>query len=199
MEGIQFASTEELTAAGVDPGLMAHPDYVPAAGRVHEPDYFDASFFGFSAREAEIIDPQQRVFLECAWDALEDAGCDASSYPGAIGVFAGAGMNTYGVINLFSNPDVIESAGGYQVMVGNDKDFLCSRVAYKLNLRGPAVGVQTACSTSLVAVQMAFESLLRRECDMALAGGVSIPIPQYPGYLYVPGMILSRDGHCRAL
>jgi acyl transferase domain-containing protein len=93
---------------------------------------------------------------------------------------------------------VIESAGGYQVMVGNDKDFLCSRVAYKLNLRGPAVGVQTACSTSLVAVQMAFESLLRRECDMALAGGVSIPIPQYPGYLYVPGMILSRDGHCRA-
>ncbi|HEY5253581.1 MAG TPA: type I polyketide synthase, partial [Acidobacteriaceae bacterium] len=198
VEGIQFASTEELTAAGVDPGLMAHPDYVPAAGRVHEPDYFDASFFGFSAREAEIIDPQQRVFLECAWDALEDAGCDASSYPGAIGVFAGAGMNTYGVINLFSNPDVIESAGGYQVMVGNDKDFLCSRVAYKLNLRGPAVGVQTACSTSLVAVQMAFESLLRRECDMALAGGVSIPIPQYPGYLYVPGMILSRDGHCRA-
>jgi acyl transferase domain-containing protein len=178
--------------------LISHPDYVPAAGRVHEPDYFDASFFGFSAREAEIIDPQQRVFLECAWDALEDAGCDASSYRGAIGVFAGAGMNTYGVVNLFSNPDVIESAGGYQVMVGNDKDFLCSRVAYKLNLRGPAVGVQTACSTSLVAVQMAFESLLRRECDMALAGGVSIPIPQYPGYLYMPGMILSRDGHCRA-
>ena len=178
--------------------MIAHPDYVPAAGRVHEPDYFDASFFGFSAREAEIIDPQQRVFLECAWDALEDAGCDASSYPGAIGVFAGAGMNTYGVVNLFSNPEVIESVGGYQVMVGNDKDFLCSRVAYKLNLRGPAIGVQTACSTSLVAVQMAFESLLRRECDMALAGGVSIPIPQNPGYLYVPGMILSRDGHCRA-
>lgn len=198
VEAIHFASAEELTAAAIDPGLMANPDYVPAAGIVHEPDYFDAAFFGFSAREAEIIDPQQRVFLECAWDALEDAGCDPASYPGAIGVFAGAGMNTYGVVNLLSNPVVIESVGGYQVMVGNDKDFLCSRVAYKLNLRGPAVGVQTACSTSLVAVQMAFESLRRRECDMALAGGVSIPIPQHPGYLYMPGMILSRDGHCRA-
>jgi acyl transferase domain-containing protein len=198
VEAIHFASEAELTTAGIDPDLISHPDYVPASGTVHEPDYFDASFFGFSAREAEIIDPQQRVFLECAWDALEDAGCDPSSYPGAIGVFAGAGMNSYGVVNLYSNPEVIESVGGYQVMVGNDKDFLCSRVAYKLNLRGPAIGVQTACSTSLVAVQMAFESLLRRECDMALAGGVSIPIPQNPGYLYVPGMILSRDGHCRA-
>ncbi len=198
VEGIHFASEAELAAAGIDADLVSHPDFVPAAGTIHQPDHFDASFFGFSAREAEIIDPQQRVFLECAWDALEDAGCDPSSYPGAIGVFAGAGMNSYGVVNLFSNPEVIESVGGYQVMVGNDKDFLCSRVAYKLNLRGPAIGVQTACSTSLVAVQMAFESLLRRECDMALAGGVSIPIPQNSGYLYVPGMILSRDGHCRA-
>ncbi len=198
VEAIHFASADELTAAGIDPGLVSHPDYVPASGTIHEPDYFDASFFGFSAREAEIIDPQQRVFLECAWDGLEDAGCDPSSFPGSIGVFAGAGMNSYGVVNLSSNPDVIESAGGYQVMVGNDKDFLCSRVSYKLNLRGPAIGVQTACSTSLVAVQMAFESLLRRECDVALAGGVSIPIPQHPGYLYIPGMILSRDGHCRA-
>ncbi len=198
VESIHFASDAELTAAGIDPGLIARPDYVWASGTIHEPDYFDASFFGFSGREAEIIDPQQRVFLECAWEALEDAGCDPSSYPGTIGVFAGAGMNSYGVVNLLSNPEVIESVGGYQVMVGNDKDFLCSRVAYKLNLRGPAIGVQTACSTSLVAVQMAFESLLRHECDMALAGGVSIPIPQSPGYLYVPGMILSRDGHCRA-
>ena len=169
-----------------------------ASSTLHEPDFFDAAFFGFSAREAEIIDPQQRVFLECAWEALEDAACDPSSYPGAIGVFAGAGMNMYGFLNLFSNPEVVESVGPYQMMVANDKDFLCSRVAYKLNLKGPAVAVQTACSTSLVAVQMAFESLLRRECDMALAGGVSISIPQSPGYLYVPGMILSRDGHCRA-
>jgi acyl transferase domain-containing protein len=198
VESIHFASPEELCAAGVDPSLIASPNYVPASSTVEKPEWFDAGFFGFSAREAEIIDPQQRVFLECAWEALEDAAYDPASYTGAIGVFAGAGMNLYGAVNLFSNPDVIASVGGYQVMVGNDKDFLCSRAAYKLNLRGPAVGVQTACSTSLVAVQMAFESLLRKECDMALAGGVSIPLPQPAGYLYVPGMILSRDGHCRA-
>ncbi len=198
VESIHFASDEELAAAEIDPGLIANPDYVRASSTVAEPEFFDASFFGFSAREAEIIDPQQRVFLECAWEALEDAACDPGSYPGAIGVFAGSGMNTYGLINLFSNPEVIESVGPYQVMIGNDKDFLCSRISYKLNLRGPSVGVQAACSTSLVAVQMAFESLLRRECDMALAGGVSIPLPPLSGYLYIPGMILSRDGHCRA-
>ncbi len=178
--------------------LIANPDFVRASSTVHEPEFFDAAFFGFSAREAEIIDPQQRVFLECAWEALEDAAHDPATYAGAIGVFAGAGMNTYGLVNLLSNPEVIESAGAYQIMVGNDKDFLCSRTSYKLNLRGPSVGVQTACSTSLVAVQMAFESLLRHECDMALAGGVSISFPQASGYIYVPGMILSRDGHCRA-
>ncbi len=198
VESIRFASPAELSAAGVDSALIAHPDYVPASGALHQPEYFDASFFGFSAREAEIIDPQQRIFLECAWEALEDAACDASSYAGAIGVFAGAGMNTYALLNLFHDPEIVESVGPYQIMLGNEKDFLCSRVAYKLNLRGPAIGVQTACSTSLVAVQMAFESLLRHECDMALAGGVSIAIPQPPGYLHVPGMIHSRDGHCRA-
>jgi acyl transferase domain-containing protein len=198
IESVVFASDAELSEAGVEPELIANPDYVPASRNLKEPDFFDASFFGFSAREAEILDPQHRVFLECAWEALEDAACDPASYPGAIGVFAGTGMNTYGLVNLFSNPEVIESVGPYQVMVGNDKDFLCSRVSYKLNLRGPSVGVQTACSTSLVAVQMAVESLLRNECDMALAGGVSIPLPQSVGYLYMPGMILSRDGHCRA-
>lgn len=198
VESITFASDEELSAAGVDPELIANKDYVRASSVVHEPEFFDASFFGFSAREAEIIDPQQRVFLECAWEALEDAACDPGSYPGAIGVFAGAGMNSYGLVNLFSNPEIIESVGPYQIMVGNDKDFLCSRASYKLNLKGPSVGIQTACSTSLVAVQMAFESLRRNECDMALAGGVSISLPQPMGYLYMPGMIFSRDGHCRA-
>ena len=196
-ESIRVASDEELQAAGVDPALIAHPDYVRAAGQVKDPEFFDAGFFGFSAREAEIIDPQQRVFLECAWSALEDAGRDPSVFPGAIGVFAGAGLNTYAPINLMSHPELLASVGWYQAMVANDKDFLCSRVAYKLNLRGPAVTVQTACSSSLVAVQMAFESLLRSECDIALAGGVSIPIPQAPGYLYTPGMIFARDGHCR--
>ena len=198
VESIKFATDEELTKAGVDAATIANQNYIRASSTVREPEYFDASFFGFSNRDAELVDPQQRVFLECAFEALEDAGCDPDSFGRPIGVFAGAGMNTYAMTNILSRPDVIESAGAYQVMVGNDKDFLATRVAYKLNLTGPAVGVQTACSTSLVAVQMAFESLLRGECDAALAGGVSIPVPQSPGYMYVPGMILSRDGHCRA-
>ncbi len=197
-EAVRFATPDELQAAGVDPDLIANPDYVPAISQIDDPENFDANFFGFSAREAEIIDPQQRVFLECAWSALEDAACDPNTYPGAIGVFAGAGMNSYVTANLMGHPELLTSVGPYQVMVGNDKDFLCSRTAYKLNLRGPAVTVQTACSTSLVAVKLAFESLLRGECDMALAGGVSIPFPRPLGYLYMPGMIYSRDGHCRA-
>jgi acyl transferase domain-containing protein len=198
VESIRYATEEELRAAGVEAGVIADPDYVRASSTVHEPEFFDAAFFGFSRRDAEIVDPQQRVFLECAWEALEDAACDPDSFVGTIGVFAGAGMNTYAMRNLASRPDIMESAGEYQLMIGNDKDFLSTRVAYKLNLTGPAIGVQTACSTSLVAVQIAFESLLRGECDAALAGGVSVPVPQSPGYMYVPGMILSRDGHCRA-
>src|SRR6185437_1537143 len=120
VESVRLASDEELSAAGVDPALIANPDYIRASTTVREPEFFDASFFGFSVREAEIIDPQQRVFLECAWEALEDAACDPNAYPGAIGVFAGTGMNLYGVVNLFSNPEVIASVGAYQVMVGNE-------------------------------------------------------------------------------
>ena len=195
---LSFPATKSLRRRAWTLQLIGNRNFVRAGGTVREPEFFDAGFFGYSAREAELIDPQQRVFLECAWEALEDAACDPDTYAGAIAVYAGAGMNTYAMTNILSRPDVVESAGQYQVMVGNDKDFLCTRVAYKLNLRGPAIGVQTACSTSLVAVQMAFESLLRGECDMALAGGVSIPVPQNLGYMYVPGMILSRDGHCRA-
>ena len=198
VESIEFASDEELISAGISPELFQRRDYVRAGGIVKEADYFDASFFGMNAREAEILDPQQRVFLECCWDAFEDAGYDPMASSGEVGVFAGVGMNTYSLASLFNNPAILESAGPYQVMLGNDKDFLATRVAYKLNLRGPAIGVQTACSTSLVAVQMAFESLRRGECDAALAGGVSIAFPQSTGYQYVPGMILSPDGHCRA-
>ena len=197
-ESITFATDEDLAEAGVPAELSERPDYVRAGGVVKDADLFDASFFGLSARESEILDPQHRVFLECAWDVFEDAGYDPLLYPGDVGVFAGAGMNTYGMANLFANTAVLEAAGGYQLMLGNDKDFLATRVAYKLNLRGPAISIQTACSTSLVAVQTAFESLRRGECDMALAGGVSIYFPQNAGYLYMPGMILSADGHCRA-
>lgn len=197
VEAIRFATPQELADAGVDRRLRENPDFIPASSTLKDPECFDAPFFGYSAREAEVMDPQQRVFLECAWEALEDAGCDPSRYRGAIGVFAGAGMNTY-ALNLMTNPAALQAVGAYQAMISNDKDFLASRVAYKMNLRGPAVGIQTACSTSLVAVQMAVESLLRGECSMALAGGVSIPLPQPAGYTYMPGMIFSRDGHCRA-
>ncbi|MBT9332217.1 type I polyketide synthase [Paracidobacterium acidisoli] len=198
VESLHLSTDEELRAAGVDASMPDHPDYVRSGGVVEDAESFDAPFFGFGAREAEIIDPQQRVFLECAWEALEDAGYDPEKYAGAVGMFAGAGMNTYAPVNLLSNPETVGTVGLYQLMLGNDKDFLATRAAYKMNLKGPAVSVQTACSTSLVAVQMAFESLLRGECDMAMAGGVSIAFPQKSGYLFMPGMILSPDGHCRA-
>lgn len=198
VESISTASDDELLDAGVERTQLSNPDYVRAGGVIQNADQFDASFFGFGAREAEIIDPQQRIFLECAWDVFEDAGHDPAKFDGSIGVFAGCGLNTYSLIHLFPNSEVMASVGPYQIMLGNDKDFLATRVSYKLNLKGPAVNVQTACSTSLVAVQMAYESILRGESDMALAGGVSIHFPQKSGYLYMPGMILSPDGHCRA-
>ena len=187
-------SKEELRKAGVSDAMLSDPNYVLRGNSIDEADYLDAQFFGLSRREAEIIDPQQRVFLECAWEALEHAGYTGDGEN--VGVFAGVGMNTY-ILQLLGNPDVLASAGGYQLMLANDKDYLATRVAYKLNLRGPAVAVQTACSTSLAAVHQACQSILNGECDMALAGGVSIPFPQCAGYLYMPGMILSPDGYCR--
>ncbi len=156
---------------------------------------FDAPFFGFSAHDAAIVDPQHRVFLECAWEAFEDAGYNPSISGSGVGVFAGCGANSYRRQNLDPNMGM---GSMLETMVGNDKDFLATRVAYKLNLTGPAVVVQSACSTSLVATQMAFESLRRGECSMALAGGVSISFPQNTGYVFEPGMILSPDGRCRA-
>ncbi len=132
-------------------GQLADPRYVRARGVMAGADRFDAAFFDFAPREAEILDPQQRLFLECAWEALEDAGCDPRRFPGRIGVFAGVGMNHY-VMNLAAHPELVQAVGGFQVMLGNDKDYLATRVAYKLDLRGPALTVQTACSTSLVAV-----------------------------------------------
>jgi acyl transferase domain-containing protein/acyl carrier protein len=193
---ILIANLEEetLRRAGVDDVTLADPSYVRRGNVITDADSLDAGFFGLSRREAEILDPQQRVFLECAWEALENAGRTGDGE--RVGVFAGAGMNTY-VLQLLANPATLASVGGYQLMLANDKDFLATRVAYKLNLRGPAVTVQTACSTSLAAVHLACSSLLRRECSMALAGGVSISFPQSTGYSYIPGMILSADGYCR--
>jgi len=198
VESITFLSDEELQQAGVDQAVLGDPRYVKAKGVLADADMFDASFFGMNPREAELTDPQQRVFLECAWEAIENAGYDPESFEGSIGVFAGAsGMDTYLLGNLFTNRDLFEAAG-YQIMIANDKDFLSTRVSYKLNLHGPSLSVQTGCSTALVAVGMAFQSLLNFQCDIALAGGVSVSVPLKSGYFHREGMILSPDGHCRA-
>jgi len=198
VEGVTFFSKDELVDSGIDPALLDDPNYVRAKGVIDDVDLFDAAFFGINPREAEVIDPQHRLFLECAWEALENAGYDPETYEEAIGVYAGASMNSYIYSNLMQNPVLAETVGGYQIMLGNDKDFLTTRVSYKLNLTGPSVNVQTACSTSLVAVQFACQALLDDQCDMALAGGVSAEFPQKAGYLYQEGMILSPDGRCRA-
>ena len=197
MESISKFTAQDLAAAGVDPALLSYPGYVNAGGVLADIDRFDAAFFGFNPREAEITDPQQRLFLECAWEALEYAGYDPETYQGLIGVYAGTGLSKY-FFNLLAHPELIALVGHYQLMLGNDKDHLTTRVAYKLNLKGPAITVQTTCSTSLVAVCLACQSLLNYQCDLALAGGASISIPQQGGYVYQEGGITSPDGHCRA-
>ncbi|MFN6560833.1 MAG: SDR family oxidoreductase [Nostoc sp. ChiSLP01] len=198
VESITFFTDEELIVSGVDPALVNSPNYVKAKGVLENIEMFDALFFGLTPKEAELMDPQHRLFLECAWEALENAGYDSEAYDGRIGVYAGAGLNIYLARNLISNRDLIESAGNLQVSIGNDKDHVPTRVSYKLNLTGPSINVNTACSTSLVSVHLACQSLLNYQCDMALAGGVSIYTPQKEGYFYQNGGIASPDGHCRA-
>ena len=199
VESIRPLSDAELIASGVAPEVLARPDYVKAAAVLDDVAMFDASFFGFSPRDAAIMDPQHRHFLECSWEALENAGHTPERFEGSIGVFAGSGMNSYLLHNLVKNQRLMESAGLFLIkQTGNDKDVLATRVSYQLDLHGPSLSVQTACSTSLVAVHLACQSLLGCECDMALAGGVTIEIPHARGYLYREGEILSRDGHCRS-
>jgi acyl transferase domain-containing protein/acyl carrier protein/NAD(P)-dependent dehydrogenase (short-subunit alcohol dehydrogenase family) len=180
-----------------DPALLGDPRFVRAAAAMEGADRFDADFFGFTPRDAEITDPQHRIFLECSWEAIESAGYDPVSCPDRIGVFAGVSFGTY-LWNLISNPEVLRSAGPYKLGISTDKDHVTTTTSYKMNLRGPSVSVQTACSTSLVAVHMACRSLLLGECEMALAGGSSITVRQRAGYLYQEGGIQSPDGHCRA-
>jgi len=185
--------------AGWMGAVTRHPQYVPAAGVLEDIESFDAAFFGIPPREAELIDPQHRVFLECAWEALEGAGYDPESYQGAIGVYAGAGFGSYLLDNLRERLESVDSTAlGYQILFGNNKDHLTTRAAYRLGLTGPSVTVQTACSTSLVAVHLACRALLGGECDMALAGGVTIRVPHDVGHVFEQGGVLSPDGHCRA-
>lgn len=174
--------------------------YVGARSILERPDLFDASFFGIYPKEAELMDPQHRVFLECSWEAIEQAGYDPGSYPGLIGVYAGLSLNTYLLHNLGKGSELAKNyqVGEYQTMLGNDKDFLPVRVSYKLNLRGPSMTIQAACSTSLVAICQAATSLLTYQCDMALAGGVSISFPQQRDYLYTEEGMVSGDGTVRA-
>jgi acyl transferase domain-containing protein/thioesterase domain-containing protein len=195
----EWLSDEQLRAAGVSDADMADPHYVRASLVLPDMEMFDADFFGFSQRDASVMDPQHRHFLECAWEALEDAGHMPESFDGAVGVFAGCGMQAYLPQNLLSNPVLVKSMGMFLLRhTGNDKDFLTTRLSYLLDLKGPSIAVQTACSTSLVAVHLAAQSLLSGECDMALAGGVSIELPHRRGYHYAEGEILSPDGLCRA-
>ncbi|HKH43314.1 MAG TPA: amino acid adenylation domain-containing protein, partial [Thermoanaerobaculia bacterium] len=189
-------SDEELAASGVAAELRRDPRYVPAAGVLDGVELFDAGFFGYNPREAELLDPQQRLFLECAWEALEDAGYDSLRVPGPVGVFASLGFSRY-LHQILTSVDPA-AASGLQLLLGNDKDFLATRVSYKLDLAGPSMTVQTACSSSLVAVHLACQNLRLGACDMALAGGVSINLPQRAGYLYEEGGIASPDGCCRA-
>src|SRR5262245_60345427 len=182
-ETISFFDEKQLAAAGVDLDEIRHRgNYVPARGILKDIEYFDAAFFGVQPAEAEIMDPQHRLFLEGAWEALERAGYAPNGVPGLVGVFTAATYNTYYQNFLSRGRDIIERMGSLQTGIGNEKDYLATRVAYKLNLKGPAINVDTACSGSLVSVCLACQSLLSYQCDMALAGGVSVKVPQEKGY-----------------
>jgi acyl transferase domain-containing protein/thioesterase domain-containing protein len=190
-------TVKELIESGVPREVAERPEYVRRCSVIEDPAGFDAKLFKYSPKEAELIDPQQRILLECAWEALENAGHDPHRFPGLVGIWAGSGVNNYFLKNILSRPGSFETVADFQTIISNDKDYLASRIAYKLDLRGPAVVVQTACSTSLVAVHMACLSLLTYQCDMALAGGVFLQTPRAHGYLYREGEIFSPDGVCR--
>jgi acyl transferase domain-containing protein/thioesterase domain-containing protein/NADPH-dependent curcumin reductase CurA len=198
VESVKFFKDEELLAAGESPELLQSPEYVKAQPVLDDHDRFDAAFFGFSPLDASVMDPQHRLFLEVGWEALEDAAHEPGAFQGNIGVFATCGMNTYMMYNLVRNRRVMDTVGEWLVRhTGNDMNFLATRLSYQLNLQGPSMNVQTACSSALVAVHLACQSLLSGECDMALAGGSTVVLPQGRGYLARQGEILSPDGHCR--
>jgi acyl transferase domain-containing protein len=197
-ETVDRITTEEWSEeVGAHPAFLDRPELVKARPRIEGVELFDEAFFGYSPREAQILDPQQRLFLECAWEALENAGYDSDRYPGSIGVAAGVSQSSYLMQFLQWDREIYQAMGSLMIGLANMNDSLATRVAYKLNLRGAAYAVQCFCSTSLVAVHLACQSLLNRESDMALAGGVTVSVSQKVGYLYQEGGILSPDGHTR--
>ncbi|WP_457773876.1 type I polyketide synthase [Phycobium rhodophyticola] len=199
VESIRRLSEAELREAGVPEAMIARADYVPFAAPLDDFEMFDGEFFGFSPKESAILDPQHRHFLEVAWEAMENAGHMPENATGPIGVFAGCGMGSYFYFNICSNPDLVADTGMFLLRhTGNDKDFMATRVSHVFDMKGPSISLQTACSTSLVATHYAAQALLNGECDMALAGGVTIELPQGHGYVFKEGEILSPDGHCHA-
>ncbi|MEP2418564.1 MAG: polyketide synthase, partial [Marinomonas sp.] len=189
----------QLRAAGESAERMARPNYVPVTAEMPGYDMFDAEFFGFSPKDAAILDPQHRKFLEIAWQAMEQAGHMPDTLSGPVGVYAGCGMGSYFYFNICPNPEVVDDVGMFLLRhTGNDKDFLSTRVSHVLDLKGPSINLQTACSTSLVAIHYAAQALRAGEIDMALAGGVTIELPQGRGYEFKENEILSPDGECHA-
>lgn len=197
VESVVSLSEEEILNSGVHREMINQDNYVKAGSYIEDYDLFDAEFFGYSAKEAAIMDPQHRIFLELCWHALENAGYDPKQHGDSIGVFAGASYNSYLLNNILKGRNINDSSDSFFVQILNDKDNLATRVSYKLDLKGPSISIQTACSTSLVSVHYACQSLINNECDMALAGGVTVRSPQKAGYGYYENMILSKDGHCR--
>jgi amino acid adenylation domain-containing protein len=196
-ETVSFFRKEELDTA-ISAEDKNDPSYVAVRGVIADADKFDAPFFNVNPRLAEVTDPQQRIFLEIAWEAFENAGYCPGNYNGLIGIFAGMGNNTYYPNNVFHNKEAINRVGTFQTMTANEKDYIATRVAYEFNTKGPGLSIHTACSTSLTAVTIAYESLLNRECDMALAGGIAITVPVNSGHIYNEGGMFSKDGHTRA-
>lgn len=196
-ETTRFFTDAELDSS-VSQALRQDPLYVKARGTINGAEQFDAQFFGLTPITAQLMDPQQRVFLEIAWEALEQTGYLPQQYAGRVGVFAGSGNNTYYLNNILGHKELIDQVGAFQVMTLNEKDYIASRTAYQLNLKGPAVSVYSACSTSLLAITQAVQSIRTGQCDVALAGGASITTPINSGHLYQEGVMLSRDGHCRS-
>ncbi|HLK28592.1 MAG TPA: amino acid adenylation domain-containing protein [Puia sp.] len=196
-ETVSFFSEEELSPFIAD-DIKKDPDYVRARGVIDGVAEFDSSFFNINPKLAQLMDPQQRIFLQIAYEALETGGYVPEKYDGLIGVFAGSGNNTYYTNNVIPNTELVSRVGSFNVMTVNEKDYVASRTAYELNLKGPAVSVYSACSTSLLAIAQAVESLRKGQCDIALAGGVAITTPIKSGHIYQEGAMLSKDGHCRS-
>lgn len=197
VESIVSVTDEELRASGIGDDMLNDPNYIKAGGFLDDIEYFDASFFDYTSNEITMMDPQIRIFHECVWEALEDAGYDSQRYKGSIGLYAGAAPNTYWEnLSLLSKEDMLKEY--FIISLYNNRDFMSTRISYKLNLKGPSMTVSTACSTSLVAIHLACQSLLSGECNMAVAGGVAVYLPKKQGYFYQDGLIFSPNGHCRA-